>query len=159
LSSEPPTIPDIIARPTLLFLAGLTVGIGAWLLLPGLELPGALVLALRILGVLCIAAWLGLGVWSARAMRRAGTTPALDRPTTALVQNGPYRYSRNPIYLAIALLYLGINLVLANLWGALLLPVWMALVEWAAIRPEERYLEARFGVEYLAYRKRARRWL
>lgn len=106
-----------------------------------------------------MAGWIALGIWSARAMQRAGTIPDLSTPVAALVRDGPYRYSRNPIYLAIALLYLGINLLLSNLWGVILLPLWLAIVNRGVILPEERYLDERFGEAYRAYRKRVRRWL
>lgn len=92
-------------------------------------------------------------------MQRAGTTADLSTPATALVQDGPYRLSRNPIYVAIALLYLGISLLLGNVWGVLLLPLWLAIIDWGVIRPEERYLEDQFGTPYRTYRERVRRWI
>ena len=159
MAHKPPTTPAIVARPTLIFLIFLAVGVVAWLLLPDIALSSTLVWVGRVLGVLLILGWLGLGVWSARAMQRAGTTAGLSTPSTALVQDGPYRISRNPIYLAIALLYLGISLLLGNLWGVLLLPVWLAITDWGVIRREELYLEARFGDAYRSYRVRVRRWL
>lgn len=159
MARTPSATPDIVARPTLIFLFGLVVGIVAWWLLPGIDLSGMVLLAIRVLGGILMAGWIALGIWSARAMQRAGTIPDLSTPVAALVRDGPYRYSRNPIYLAIALLYLGINLLLSNLWGVILLPLWLAIVNRGVILPEERYLDERFGEAYRAYRKRVRRWL
>lgn len=159
MTSEPPDTPDIVVRPTFIFLGGLVISIVAWLLVPDVGLSEELVLAGRIMGVVLMAAWLTLNTWSVRVLQRVGTTPGLSSPATALVQAGPYRFSRNPIYLSIALAYLGVTLLLGNLWGVILLPLWLALVDWGVIRREERYLDERFGEAYRAYRKRVRRWL
>lgn len=159
MTNEPPDTPDIVARPTFIFLGGLVISFVAWLLLPGPELSGALTLAGHIVGIALIAAWLTLNTWSVRALQRDGTTPGLSSPATALVQAGPYRFSRNPIYLSIALAYLGVTLLMSNIWGLILLPLWLALVDWGVIRREERYLDERFGEPYRVYRKRVRRWL
>jgi len=91
--------------------------------------------------------------------RRAGTTPNPTKPTTALVLRGPYRFTRNPMYLGFAALYLGVTLLVNSLWPLLLFPAVVGLVQGRVIAREEAYLEAKFGNEYRAYKMRVRRWL
>jgi protein-S-isoprenylcysteine O-methyltransferase Ste14 len=91
--------------------------------------------------------------------RRARTSPFPWDASNALVTGGPYRYTRNPMYLGLAALVLSAAGFSGSLWPALTLPISIVLVVVFAIRPEERYLEARFGDAYRAYRARVRRWL
>jgi protein-S-isoprenylcysteine O-methyltransferase Ste14 len=112
--------------------------------------------------------WLGGGLFLAgaallasaiRLFRRAGTAIPPWEPSTTLVTTGVYRLSRNPIYLGMILIYVGIALVFAASWAFLLLvPVLLAL-EIEVIRREEAYLERRFGEAYRQYRHKVRRWL
>jgi protein-S-isoprenylcysteine O-methyltransferase Ste14 len=81
------------------------------------------------------------------------------RPATALITEGPFRFTRNPLYLSLALLYLGIGLWLGALWPIVLLPALMLLVQQLVVLREEAYLESRFGDAYRTYRNRVRRWL
>ena len=92
-------------------------------------------------------------------LRRANTTFSLSEESTALVTQGPYRFSRHPAYLAAALLYLGIRTAVNALWVVLLLPVPVVVITLTAMRQEEAYLERKFGAEYLSYKARVRRWL
>ena len=91
--------------------------------------------------------------------RRAGTTPNPMRPTTALVLHGPYRFTRNPMYVGLGLCYLGATLLVNSAWPLVLFPALIVLVQRWVIAPEEAYLERTFGAEYRAYRARVRRWL
>jgi protein-S-isoprenylcysteine O-methyltransferase Ste14 len=143
--------------PPFTYLAGLALGLvaDAWHPLP--VLPGA---AARILGGVLVAAGVLLGpVWGIATLRRAGTTVRPDRPSRQLVTAGPFRFSRNPLYLALTLLYAGVAL-LANAGAALLLliPI-LFLMQRLVIRREEAYLARTFGTEYEAYRAAVRRWL
>ena len=101
----------------------------------------------------------GLALWGLALFKRAGTDIVPNRPTTALVTSGPYRWSRNPNYVAQTLLYAG-GAVLANSLSALLalLPL-LVVINVAVVRREERYLESLFGAEYRAYKTRVRRWV
>jgi protein-S-isoprenylcysteine O-methyltransferase Ste14 len=80
------------------------------------------------------------------------------QPTTAIVTEGPYRFTRNPIYLSLAVLYAGLAVMANALWSLLLLAV-MLIIHYAVILPEERYLEQKFGEEYRSYKAKVRRWL
>jgi protein-S-isoprenylcysteine O-methyltransferase Ste14 len=111
--------------------------------------PGALLLVLSA----------ALGFAGERAMRRAGTNVRPDQPTLALVTDGPFRFSRNPLYLAATGLYLGVVLLVDALWPLLLLVPVLAVLRWGVVAREERYLEAKFGEPYRAYKARVRRWL
>ena len=94
-----------------------------------------------------------------RTFRAAGTPVPGNQPTTAIVRTGPYRFSRNPIYLAFSLLQLGIALWVNSLWLVLTLLAAVAVMSLVVIPREERYLEARFPSEYSSYRASVRRWL
>jgi protein-S-isoprenylcysteine O-methyltransferase Ste14 len=92
-------------------------------------------------------------------MRDADTTLDVNKPVSSLVQDGPFRYSRNPGYLSLAMIYSGIAILRNALWAILLLPLLVLLTQRELIAREERYLERTFGEEYLAYKRRVRRWM
>jgi len=91
--------------------------------------------------------------------RRERTTVLPNRPASALATGGPYRFTRNPMYVGMALLYLGLALVLNTVWPLAFLPLVLLLIDTAVIRREERYLISAFGEEYRSYCSRVRRWL
>jgi protein-S-isoprenylcysteine O-methyltransferase Ste14 len=105
----------------------------------------------------------GAGVALARsfvtAFRRARTPVAPYRPTTAIVTTGPYVFSRNPAYLGMALAYAGIAVAAEALWVLAVLVPTLIVIDRGVIAAEERYLERKFGEEYLRYKARTRRWL
>lgn len=149
----------VIAHPPVLYLGALFIGLGAdWLLaLPPLPyLPGATGLAAAI-----VLGPLGLGLLFTAAFRfiKAGTNIPTHLPSTALVTDGLYRYSRNPIYLGLTLVYLGLVAGLASLGALVLLLPLIATMQVGVIHREERYLERKFGDDYRAYKQRVRRWL
>ena len=92
-------------------------------------------------------------------LRRAGTPVPGNRPTTTLVRTGPYRFSRNPVYLAFTLLQIGFAAWVNSLGLLLTLVPALALMALVVIPREERYLEARFASEYPPYKREVRRWL
>lgn len=105
------------------------------------------------------AAVLGLGIWPAVLFRRGGQSPTPWTRTPRLETRGPYRLTRNPMYLHLVLICCGVGIVLANGWVLLLTPVVGWVLQRWAILPEEEYLERKFGDEYRAYKRRVRRWL
>jgi protein-S-isoprenylcysteine O-methyltransferase Ste14 len=109
-------------------------------------------LALSILGVAIVAL-------AARALRAAGTNVDPLRPTTAIVTAGPYRFSRNPIYVGLTLLYLGLASAFNTWWAVIVLVPILAIMHLGVVRREERYLEQKFGEPYREYRSRVRRYL
>lgn len=107
---------------------------------------------------IAIGAVLFLGAWSVALFRRSGQSENPWKPTTEIVARGPYRISRNPMYLQMLLILVGVGIATANAWMLLLVPaaVW-GLQRWV-IAPEEAYLERKFGEGYRAYTRRVRRW-
>ena len=156
-SGQPPDVANFgLLRPPLIYLASILCGF----LLHGAFPVG---LAPRMLGPLlggtALLAAVALFVASVRAFRAAGTPIPGNRPTTQVVSHGPYRFSRNPIYLAFSLLQLGLALWFGSFWVAATLAGAVAVMSLVVIPREERYLEARFPDEYLPYRGSVRRWL
>jgi protein-S-isoprenylcysteine O-methyltransferase Ste14 len=155
LRTERRDTPGVIAPPPAIYAAALATGFGLEALLPSASLPG-----LRWpLGGALLLAGLALAASFFSAFRRARTPIDVRRPTTSLVTTGPYRLTRNPGYLSLALIYAGIAVVTGALWTLALLVPALVLVDRGVIRREERYLEAKFGDEYRRYKRRARRWL
>jgi protein-S-isoprenylcysteine O-methyltransferase Ste14 len=110
------------------------------------------------LGVACVL--LGLvGFPAVLAFHRARTSPNPFRPSSALVTTGPYRFSRNPMYVGITLLYVGVAIWVNTVWPLLFLPVILIVMHYGVIVREEAYLERIFGDEYRQYARRVRRWL
>lgn len=131
--------------------------LGAWLLRRAAPLPlGA---ALPVPGIIVLLAALALIGWALLVMVRAGTDPRPDKPDAALVEAGPFRISRNPIYLGFVLAAAGIALRWGDPWGWLAVLASLTVLDRLVIAREEAYLAARFGAAYDAYRARVRRWL
>ena len=114
---------------------------------------------LRTVGGAVAGAGVLLGAWAVVTFRRAGTSPLPVRPTTAIVATGPYRVTRNPMYIGLALVYLGLTLIANAVWPLVLFPAAVVAIQVAVIAREERYLEAKFGDAYREYRSRVRRWI
>jgi protein-S-isoprenylcysteine O-methyltransferase Ste14 len=149
-------ISGVIAPPPLIFLAGLGLGFALEALLPGSSVPDALG---WILGGALLLAGIVLLFLFEREFQRKKTAANPWRPTTAIASDGPYRFTRNPAYVGMALVYVGIALCSQALWVLLPLPVVLAIIDRGVIAREERYLERKFGQEYLDYKGRVRRWL
>ncbi len=146
--------------PPLAYLAGLGVGFALQRLVPlSIFRAAAAVSALKIAGVVLAATSLVLVVSTIMSFRVGGASPFLMRPTTSLVVRGPFRITRNPIYLSLALLHAGIALFFNAPWPLLLLLPAVLSINFLIIVREERYLQRRFGAEYEAYCKSVRRWL
>ena len=149
--------PGVRIPPPLLYVAVLVLGILLGAAYPVHFLPSAVAWTI---GSLIVVAGLALGpFWGIRAMRRANTTVRPDRPATTLVTDGPFRYSRNPLYLALTLMYAGIAIIANSLWALLLLAPLVLFMSLFVIRREEAHLRRVFDGEYESYRARVRRWL
>ena len=149
-------IPGVIAPPPVIYLGGLGIGFLLEALLPGGSFPGHIH---QVLGALFLVLGLGLLAWWVSSFRRAHTTMPPYAETTALVTDGPYRLSRNPAYVGDALTYVGIALLADAPWVLLPLPLVLALMQQGVILREERYMQRRFGQDYLSFKARTRRWL
>lgn len=144
--------------PPLLFAAGFLIG---WLLhrawplwlLPDVGSPRHFVAGLLV----------GIGgalaVWGIATFRRARTAVIPHYPASRIVAEGPYRFTRNPMYVGLTLVYAGAALGIGMLWPLVLLPVVLIALTYLVIRREEAYLQRAFGDDYAAYRARVRRWV
>ncbi|MEK7506376.1 MAG: isoprenylcysteine carboxylmethyltransferase family protein [Patescibacteria group bacterium] len=148
--------PQVIALPPLIYLTGLATGIVLHLLKPLPFLPKNLALPF---GVVIIAISVVLIALSFRAFIRAKTNIDVRKPTTSIVSAGPYRFSRNPIYLSMTLLVLGIAIWIDMLWILVALVPALLVMRFGVIAREESYLTRKFGEEYLQYKSKVRRWL
>jgi protein-S-isoprenylcysteine O-methyltransferase Ste14 len=149
-------IAGVVTHPPLIYLAGLLLGLAFEYFWPMPILPspeqyfaGALLILLGLVGA---------GP-AARAFLKAGTGLPTDRATTVLVTSGPYRFSRNPIYLGLTLAYLGVAAAVDSLWIVGMLAAILPVMHYGVILREERYLERKFGEEYRRFCARVRRWI
>jgi len=146
----------VIAPPPLIFAAFFLSGIALDTLFPVATRADT---AVRWTGGALIAAAAIVGIAVALQFRRAGTHLEPWKPTTVLVTGGLYRLSRNPAYIALAMLYAGVALALGKAWTLAMLAPALTVIQLGVIRREERYLERKFGDSYRAYCRAVRRWL
>jgi protein-S-isoprenylcysteine O-methyltransferase Ste14 len=157
--SEPRDAAAVRFPPPLIPLATILLGgllDRVWPIDLGFELPAAIRYAA---GGLVVTFALTLASWAITHFRASDQNEKPWTPTTAIVDAGPYRFTRNPMYLAMVLLCVGAAILLANEWILALTPICAFALWWFAIRPEEAYLESKFGEGYRAYTRRVRRWL
>jgi protein-S-isoprenylcysteine O-methyltransferase Ste14 len=144
-----------VFRPPLIYLASIATGLALHWAWPRPLMAG--VPARPLGGALVVASFLLFG-FSVRRFSAAGTPVPARKPTTAIVRTGPYRFSRNPIYLAFSLLQLGIAIWVGSWWLVATLAAAIAIIHYVVVPKEERYLEARFAAEYRDYKASVRRW-
>ncbi|NMF59398.1 methyltransferase family protein [Pseudanabaena yagii] len=148
--------PRVIAFPPALYGVTLAIGVGLSFFFPVSFLPLSISLPLAVIAMIS-AGWFSTSAF--QTMTRAQTAIDPAKPATAIVSDGVFRFSRNPLYLSLTLLYIGISLLLNAVWAfPLLLPL-LAVVQIGVIQREEVYLERKFGDEYLRYKAKVRRWL
>ena len=145
-----------VVRPPLAYLGAIALGLllhFAWpvrLVSRAVSVP---------LGGIAMLVAVALFLYAVRTFRTAGTPVPGNRPTTTIVRTGPYRYSRNPIYLSFSLFHLGVASWVNSLWLLVTLMPAVALMSFVVIPREEQYLETRFPSDYLPYEASVRRWL
>lgn len=110
-------------------------------------------------GLIIVTAIAGLGAWSVMLMRRSGQSENPWKPTTSIIDYGPFRITRNPMYLQMVIVCVGVAVLLANVWIALLTPLCALVLDRLVIQHEEEYLQRKFGQQYLDYKARVRRWI
>lgn len=110
-------------------------------------------------GSAIFACGLALGIWAIVTIRKAGTRVETNRPTTAIVASGPYRFTRNPIYVGMFLGHSGLAVGFDTLWLLATLVLFYFVIRYGVIAREEAYLERKFAGVYLDYKSRVRRWL
>ena len=145
----------VITRPPVLYGAALIVALVLHWFGP---LPILHALVGRWLGVAPVALGLAVVLWAVHTLRAAGTNVDPLLPTTAIVTTGLFRFSRNPLYVGLTLMYLGLTLVFNTWWGIVLLVPLLLTMHRGVVQREERYLEQKFGEAYRRYRSRVRRY-
>ena len=153
---EPKDASGAVLPPPIIFALVLMLGYGLHRMVPIVEVPGP---ARNYLGIFLIAVAVGLAGLSVCSFWRQKTTVDPYKPVASLVIAGPYRYSRNPMYVAVALLYLGIAAYFSIIWAVIVLPAALVAVHYGVVVREEAHLEGKFGRDYLNYKSRVRRWL
>jgi len=148
--------PAVIGMPPVFYAIAFVTGLVANWIVPQVFASPQVVMPIG--GVLLTAGAL-LAVLGKRTLELAGTSASPLQPVKALVITGPFRFTRNPLYLARTLLYVGLALVMDTPWPLLTLVPVVLLVHYGVVLPEERYLAERFGRAYEHYQARVRRWL
>jgi protein-S-isoprenylcysteine O-methyltransferase Ste14 len=150
-------IPGVVVPPPLVFLAALAAGFLLDWAVPVTVDPATT--PVRMTGLVLVVLGGALMFAGLRAFTRAGTAFRPDRPATRLITAGPFRYTRNPLYIALTLIYLGVALAAAKIWPAATLVPALAVIRYGVIAREETYLERKFGDGYRDYKSRVGRWL
>jgi protein-S-isoprenylcysteine O-methyltransferase Ste14 len=148
---------QVIIRPPLAWALAVIAGLALDWLAPLPFVPADLPAGW--LGALVFAFALALAAWAIVTMTRAGSNVPTNRPTTTIVESGPYRFTRNPIYLGMFLGLIGLAIAFDNLWLLLMLVPFALVIRYGVVAREEAYLERTFGDVYRGYRSRVRRWL
>jgi len=155
-SAEHSDTAGVIAPPPLIYLGALGVGFGLDRMIGTGTLPSAVSVPI---GLASVAAGFGLLASFRDAFRRGETPIDPYTPSKTIVTDGPYRLTRNPAYLGMALTYAGIAIAANAPWALAPLPVALIVIDRGVIAREERYLERKFGRPYVEYKRRVRRWL
>jgi protein-S-isoprenylcysteine O-methyltransferase Ste14 len=148
--------PNVKIIPPLVYLAGIVIGIAISIWIPTKIVPSSPAWTLGGILIICGAVLSGSAILKFKGV---GTTVRPDRAASTLVVVGPYRITRNPMYLGLALVYLGIALADQSVWALILLPVVLTIIQRRAIEPEEAFLERRFGTSYIRYKEKVGRWI
>lgn len=156
-SNEPEDHPGVIAFPPLIWLAGAIISgllhfFFPWRMMMNYGIAFAVAIAWALLAP-------SLAIAAMRVMKAAGTNVDPAKPALTIVRSGPYRFTRNPMYLALCLLQVGLGFLLDD-WITLLFVIPLALLlHYGVILREEKYLAAKFGEPYLELKRAVRRWL
>ena len=156
METPPVDRPGVIAFPPGLFAGTFLAGLLVQWLIPRPLLSSTVA---RPVGAALLILGIALANWGRRTMRRGGTNIDPGEPALAIVTDGPFHFSRNPLYVAITLFYLGLTLLANALWPLLLLIPLLLLTHYGIVLREERYLEKKFGETYLNYKRQVRRWV
>jgi protein-S-isoprenylcysteine O-methyltransferase Ste14 len=146
-----------LVRPPAAWALAAVSGLALGWLAPAPFLPNRALAAWTGAGIFVLA--LGLLVWASTTIRASGSNIPTNRPTTTIVETGPYRFSRNPIYVAMFLGLIGLAVGFDELWLLASLALFALVIRYGVVAREEAYLERKFGDAYRRYRARARRWL
>lgn len=148
--------PQIVVNPFVIYIVAALLAFALQRLMP---LPFFDKTTAQVIGAAILLCSLIPGVPAVRGMILARTSPNPRHSTTSLVQSGSFRFSRNPMYIGLTLMYCGLSLIFQSTWGLIFLPFVVWLITTLVILPEEKYLEEKFGGEYQTYKSNVRRWI
>ena len=148
---------QVIIRPPLAWGLAVIAGLALDWLAPLPLLPADL--PAGGLGAMVFVLALALFAWAIVTITRVGSNVPTNLPTTTIVEIGPYRFTRNPIYLGMFVGLIGLAIVFDNLWLLMMLVPFAPVIRYGVVAREESYLERKFGDAYRGYRSRVRRWL
>lgn len=148
--------PGVIALPPLIFIAFLALGILINRIYPLHFIDNPIRNIIGAIFVVYSVFTSGLAIFQ---MRKAGTNVDVRKPSTTVVTEGIYRYTRNPMYVSMVLLLVALSVLLNNIWITIITPFFVIVIQNGVIEREERYLEDKFGTNYTSYKKRVRRWI
>ena len=154
--NEAPDHANVLVMPPVVYLLAVALGVVlhfAW------RVPIHPALGTAWLGAPLVVLGVGLAVAGSRVLAGSDTPVRPNRPTTSIVRNGPYRFTRNPLYLAMTIVHLGIGIWMNSAWVVGTLLPTLAIISRGVIAREEAYLERKFGDEYRSYKAQVRRWL
>lgn len=158
MTDETKDNPGVVASPPLIYLGATVAGLAF-----NYFYPAAIAFLPRLVGIVAGVVLVAIAgfliVSSFRSFAAAKTNVEPWKPTTAIVSSGIYGFSRNPIYLAMTLLYLGTALLLDSIWILILVFPVLFLIHFGVILREEKYLTRKFGEDYALYQQRVRRWI
>ena len=153
---QQPDRAGVVFPPPLIALLALGAAAGLHYLWP---LPIAARSLSLTLGVALCVFGVGIAGWGRATLARSGTNVNPYKPTTSIVTAGPYRFTRNPLYVGLQSLFLGLSFLIGTWWGLVLVVPAFLILHYGVVLREEAYLERKFGHAYLAYRRKVRRWL
>jgi protein-S-isoprenylcysteine O-methyltransferase Ste14 len=148
--------PSVLVWPPILFATTLLAGGLLHLAFPVRPFPP---IPARIIGCLLILAAGCFALWAERVMKAAGTNVRPDKPALTIVTTGPFRFTRNPMYVSLCGLQIGIALLLNGVMPLLFVLPLILVLHFGVIKREERYLASKFGEVYLSFKARTRRWI
>jgi protein-S-isoprenylcysteine O-methyltransferase Ste14 len=149
--------PNVLIRPPIALALAAAAGLAATWLYPLPFVPAPVPAGW--VGAAVCAAGFALGAWAVATMRRAGTRFETHQPTTRIVRAGPYRFTRNPIYVGMFLILIGLAIGFDSLWLLVALAAFYLVIRYGVVAREEAYLERKFADAYLDYKARVRRWV
>jgi protein-S-isoprenylcysteine O-methyltransferase Ste14 len=148
---------NVIIRPPIAWAVAVLAGLALNWLMPLPFVPATVPAGW--LGAMVFVLALALFAWAIVTITGAGSNVPTNRPTTTIVESGPYRFTRNPIYLGMFLGLIGLAIAFDNLWLLMTLVPFTLVIRYGVVAREEAYLERKFGDVYRGYRSRVRRWL
>lgn len=148
--------PRVLAPPPLIVIAIIIAGTAAGLIRSLHFINGT---ARYAAGAVLLAVSLTIGLAAFAKIKGAGSNVEIRKPTTKIVTDGIYAYSRNPIYVGMVIFLFAVSVLLDNLWIMIFIPAFIIIMRRGVIEMEELYLGEKFGAEYTDYKKRVRRWI